>query len=110
MVGISLKMPEALAAEVAAVAHRKGVSKSALIREAFETFLSGDEAVRPRSALGLVADLVGSCEGPAGLSTNKKYMEGFGKGAARSFSMQAPWSRSSMHVILIMIGYAPSGA
>lgn len=79
MVGISLKMPEPLAAEVAAVAHRMGVSKSALIREAIEMCLSGDETSRPRSALELVADLVGSCEGPADLSTNKKYMEGFGQ-------------------------------
>ena len=79
MVGISLKMPEPLAAEVAAVAHRKGVSKSALIREAIEMFLSADETSRPRSALELVADLVGSCEGPADLSTNKKYLEGFGQ-------------------------------
>ncbi len=79
MVGISLKMPEPLAAEVAAVAHRKGVSKSALIREAIETFLSGDEANHPRSALDLVADLVGACEGPEDLSVNKKYMEGFGE-------------------------------
>ena len=79
MVGVSLKMPELLAAEVAAVAHRKGVSKSALIREAIETFLSGDEANHPRSALDLVADLVGACEGPEDLSVNKKYMEGFGE-------------------------------
>ena len=79
MTGISLKMPESLAAEVAAVAHRKGVSKSALIREAIERFLSGDEAKHPRSALDLVADLAGACEGPEDLSVNKKYMEGFGE-------------------------------
>ena len=79
MVGISVKMPEPLAAEVAAVAHRRGVSKSALIRKAIETFLSGDGAMRPRSPLDLVADLVGNCEGPADLSTNKEYMEGFGR-------------------------------
>ena len=52
MVGISLRMPESLAMEIAAVAHRKGVSKSALIREAIETFLSRHEPVRPKSALG----------------------------------------------------------
>ena len=79
MVTVSLKMPEALAAEVAAVAHRKGVSKSALIREALETFLSGDEAKHPRSALDLVADLVGAFEGPEDLSVNKDYMQGFGE-------------------------------
>ena len=79
MVGISLKIPEPLAAEVAAAAHRGGVSKSALIREAIEAFLHRDEAFRPRSALSLVADLVGACEGPEDLSVNRKYMEGFGE-------------------------------
>ena len=78
MATVSLKMPEPLAAEVAAVARRRGVSKSALIREAIETFLSTDEVARPKSALDLVADLAGSCEGPEDLSTNPKYMEGFG--------------------------------
>lgn len=79
MATVSLKMPEPLAAEVAAVARRRGVSKSALIREAIEKFLMADEARQPRSALDLVADLAGSCEGPEDLSTNKKYMEGFGE-------------------------------
>ena len=79
MVGISLKMSEPLAAELAAVAHRKGVSKSALMREAIEAFLREDEANHPRSALDLVVDLVGTCEGPADLSVNEKYMEGFGE-------------------------------
>ena len=72
-------MPKSLAAEVAAVAHRKCLSKSALIRDAIETYLIGDQAARPRSALDLVADLIGSCEGPPDLSTNNKYMDGFGK-------------------------------
>lgn len=79
MVGISLKMPEPLAAQLAAVASHRGMSKSALIREALETFLNGHPAHHPRSALDLVADLVGACEGPEDLSVNKKYMEGFGE-------------------------------
>ncbi len=79
MVGISLKMPEPLAAQVTAVANDRGVSKSALMREAIETFLSGDAANHPGSALDHVADLVGACEGPEDLSVNRKYMEGFGE-------------------------------
>ena len=79
MVGISPKMPASLVAEVAAVAHRNGVTKSATIRGAIKTIPSGDEAARPRSALEPVADLVGICEGPTDLSTNKKYMEGIGE-------------------------------
>ena len=79
MVGISLKMPEALAAEVAAVARRRGVSKSALIREAIERLLSSDGADEPRSALDLARDLAGAFEGPEDLATNAKHMEGFGE-------------------------------
>lgn len=79
MIPISLKIPEPLAAEVAAAAHRRRVSKSALIREAIEGFLRGPEADRQGSALSLVADLAGSCEGPGDLSTNDAYMEGFGE-------------------------------
>ncbi len=79
MVGISLKMPESLAARIAAVADRRGLSKSALIREAVKRFLSEDEAEHPGSALSLVSDLVGTCEGPEDLSINKRYMDGFGE-------------------------------
>ncbi len=79
MVTVSLKMPEPLAAEVAAAAHRRGVSKSALIRQAVRTLLSAEEAGRPKSALDLARDLAGAFEGPEDLATNPKYMEGFGE-------------------------------
>jgi hypothetical protein len=39
----------------------------------------GKPAASPISALDLAGDLVGSCEGPGDLSTNPKYLEGFGK-------------------------------
>ena len=79
MVGISLKMPETLAAEVSAAARYRGVGKSALIREAIETFLRREDAIRSRSALSLVADLAGACEGPGDLSGNTKHREGLGE-------------------------------
>ena len=79
MVTISLRIPESLATEVAAAARRRGVSESVLVREAIETLLGADEATQPRSALDLAHDLAGTCEGPDDLSTNKKYMEGFGE-------------------------------
>ena len=79
MVSVSLRMPKSLAGDVAAAAHRKGVSKSALIREAIDAFLDGEGAGGPESALDLVLDLAGSCEGPEDLSTNRKHMQGFGE-------------------------------
>ena len=79
MVTISLRIPESLAAEVAAAARRNGVSEAALMRDALEAFLDPGEASHARSALDLARDLVGICEGPKDLSTNAEYMEGFGE-------------------------------
>ena len=79
MKAISSRIPERLVAELAAVARRKGVSRSAVIREAVERFLDADEVAHPKSALDLVADFVGVYEGPADLSVNKKYMQGYGE-------------------------------
>ncbi len=79
MVGISLKVPEPLAAQIDATARERGLSRSALVRQAIQVFLSDEQAKRPGSALALVADLVGSCEGPEDLSVSKEYMRGFGE-------------------------------
>ena len=76
MVSMSLKMPAHLAARIRDVAEDRGVSKSALMREAIERHLSGGT---PQSAFDLMADLVGRWEGPPDLSTNPKYMESFGE-------------------------------
>lgn len=78
MVPVSLKMPARLAAQVRAAARERGLSKSALIREAIEIYLTSDAPPVP-SALDMATDLVGAWEGPPDLSTNPKYMEGFGE-------------------------------
>jgi len=50
------------------------------VREALEQFFNGERtAQRPMSALELAGDLVGCVQGPGDLSTNPKYMEGFGE-------------------------------
>lgn len=76
---VSLKVPDPLAAELAETARRNGVSKSALIRDALEAYLHGSGAVQSGSALSKAADLVGSLSGPEDLSTNKDYLQGFGR-------------------------------
>ena len=78
MVSMSLRMPAHLAARIRAVARDTGVSRSALMREAIERHLSGGPPSTP-SAFDLMADLVGTWEGPPDLSTNPKYLEGFGE-------------------------------
>ena len=47
-----------------------------MVRAALEEYLNGE---RPVSAGELAGDLVGSGEGPGDLSTNPKYLEGFGR-------------------------------
>ena len=76
---ISLKVPDPLADELAKVAQRQGVSKSALIRDALEAYLQTHGAERPSSALAQVADLRGILSGPEDLSTNKDYLRKFGR-------------------------------
>ena len=63
-------MPESLAASLAEMAQRKGVSKSALIRDALEAYLQKGGAERVESALSQVTDLVGILSGPEDLSTS----------------------------------------
>ena len=52
-------------------------SRSAVIREALERLLN-EASAHPDSCLALASDLIGSVEGPADLSHNKKHLEGFG--------------------------------
>jgi metal-responsive CopG/Arc/MetJ family transcriptional regulator len=72
----SLKLPIGLSVKLERVARESGVTKSEVVRTALERFLQNE---RPMSALELAGDLVGRGEGPGDLSTNPKYMKGFGE-------------------------------
>jgi len=76
---LSLKLPEGLLAKLGRAAKQRGTSKSDIVRVALEQFLDGQRTSKPMSALELAGDLVGCAKGPADLSTNPKYMEGYGK-------------------------------
>ena len=77
---ISFKLPENLDAKLNRAAQQRDQTKSAVVREALEQFLNGRRTRKKSvSALELAGDLVGCCQGPGDLSTNPKYMEGFGK-------------------------------
>jgi len=73
---LSMKLPVALSVKLERAARERGQSKSEVVRAALEHFLNGE---RPMSALELAGDLAGCGEGPGDLSTNPKYMEGFGE-------------------------------
>jgi predicted transcriptional regulator len=75
---ISLKLSDELHAKLARVAKHRGETKSELVRNALEHFLNGQRS-RVVTVAELAGDLLGSAEGPGDLSTNRKYMEGYGK-------------------------------
>jgi hypothetical protein len=79
---IWLKLPGGLHAKLDRAAKQRKQSKSEVVRAALEQFLNGkepSESARPISALELAGKWVGCAEGPGDLSTNPKYMEGFGE-------------------------------
>jgi predicted DNA-binding protein len=71
---LTVKVPEELDLKLAAVAAKRGESKSNLIRTAINSILNASEAVNLNSCLDMAKDLVGSVEGPSDLSCNKKHL------------------------------------
>jgi len=75
----TMKVPESLDMKIASAARTRGVSKSAVAREALETFLERGEVSGHVSCFDLAKDLVGCVDGPQDLASNKKHMRGYGK-------------------------------
>jgi metal-responsive CopG/Arc/MetJ family transcriptional regulator len=71
-------MPEALATRLDAAARRRGMTRSALVRDALEAYLRRVVAGNG-SAADLASDLIGVVEGPRDLSQRSKHMKGFGR-------------------------------
>jgi hypothetical protein len=65
-------------ARLTTAARRRGVSRSALIRDALESFL-GSGGPGDGSSADLADDLIGSLKGPCDLSHHPRHMEGFGR-------------------------------
>ncbi len=64
------------------LAQRKGTSQKEAVMALVEEAVEDDEepiVPRPGSFLDKYRDIIGSCEGPPDLSTNPKYMEGYGQ-------------------------------
>jgi len=74
----SIKMDENLENKITYLSKKKGISKSMLVREALIEYLSNSEVKAKSSFSDLAKDLSGSLEGPTDLSTNPKYLSGFG--------------------------------
>ena len=69
---LSLKLPASLRVKLDRAAKTRGQSRSEVVRAALEEYLNGERPV-------LAGDLIGSGEGPGDLSSNPKYLEGFGR-------------------------------
>ncbi len=76
---ISLKLPETLDADLAALAQDQGVSKSELMRQALAELLRQGRPATRGSALALVEDLVGCVDGPEDLASNPVYLADLGR-------------------------------
>ena len=76
---LSLKLPETLYGDLTSLAEHKGVSKSALVREALTELFRRQRAPSRGSALALLEDIVGSVEGPEDLSSSKSHLEDLGR-------------------------------
>ena len=76
---LSIKLPDSLAAmlESAVASHRK--TRSELMREALEAYLSKNRGARADSFLAAAHDLAGIAKGPRDLSTNKAHLKDFGR-------------------------------
>ena len=79
MTTITCKIPTALDAELEAVADKRRVSKSVVVRQALETTLKQQKDA-PVSAFDLMKDGCGIVKGgPADRSWNKKHLKGYGR-------------------------------
>lgn len=77
---LSLKLPDALVYEIKQTCEIRGMNQSSLIREALGQYLHANPSAKQKNSfLNLANDLCGTGSGPKDLSTNKKYLGGFGK-------------------------------
>jgi len=76
---ISLKLPDPLHAKLERLAKSRNQTKSDVVREALEEMLNGEVRAPQGSFLEAAQRWIGCAQGPGDLSTNPKYMEGFGK-------------------------------
>lgn len=82
MKSLTVKIPDALQARLAAACRHRGVSQSSLLREALQAHLSGTNRRNGATAptcYDLAADLIGSLDGPTDLSANVSHLGEYGQ-------------------------------
>jgi hypothetical protein len=76
---LSLKVPATLNERLEELAKETRRSKSMIIRMAIEEYQRRGRRAQPKSFLVQARDLAGSVGGPADLSTDRKYLKGYGR-------------------------------
>jgi len=77
---ISVRVPNEVARRLKERSRTTGVRESTVVREALETYLSANGMEKSAYELAKEAGLIGCVKGaPRDLSTNKKYLKGFGR-------------------------------
>jgi predicted transcriptional regulator len=76
---LTVKIPDALSAELDLATQQTRKSQSELVRTAIGEYLLRTRRRKAASFFDLAKDLAGSVRGPGDLSTNKKYLANFGK-------------------------------
>lgn len=80
MVTITCKISDSLNEQLETEASRRLLPKSAIVRKALERSLKSSSHKGEKSAFESVKDLCGIIkDGPADMSANPKYLDGFGK-------------------------------
>lgn len=77
---VSIELPKELDEQLSEIARRRNASRSAILREALEAFARGSNS----SVAEVARDPADSLKGPPALSSNPKYLDGYGKPVSRS--------------------------
>ena len=83
-VRFSMRLTPEQKRKIERLAQRKGTSQKEAVLALVEEAINGEDeeesmVTRPGSFYDKFKHIIGSCEGPPDLSTNPKYMEGFGQ-------------------------------
>ncbi len=76
---LTLKVPDIIKKKLNMFAEKKGLSQSEIVRSALLEYFSQDDLDKEGTFFYLAKDLAGSLNGPSDLSTNKNYLDEYGK-------------------------------
>ena len=76
---LSIKLSKVIDEKLTTAAKKRKKAKTDVIVEALKEYLAKEEVETAVTAYDLAKEFLGCGEGPPDLSTNKKYMEGYGQ-------------------------------